>query len=54
MTDKEKYDAVQYSLEELQDSYNNVKESLAQLEQSLLTFQCMFKSYFPDFNDCPF
>lgn len=54
MTDKEKYDAVRYSLEEVQSNYYKAKESLDALEQSLLTFKCVFKSYFPEVNDCPF
>ncbi len=54
VTDKEKYDVVRYSLAEVEEDYYRAKEALDALEQSLLTFKCSLKSYFPEVNDCPF
>jgi hypothetical protein len=54
MTDKEKFDAVRFLMNDVEQKHKEATEAIASLDSAVAAMRWAFDSYFPDNSDCPF
>ena len=54
MTDKEKFDAVRFLMNDVEQKHKEATEAIASLDSAVASLRWAFDSYFPDNSDCPF
>ena len=54
MTDKEKFDAVRFLMNDVEQKHKEATEAIVSLDSAIAALRWSFDSYFPENSDCPF